>query len=115
MSRFLPVTIKFVDYSTMTVSSIADARKALGGPWKNKEDAAYKAAARLVDDALNGICRPDIAFAAFSNAAIKQGLLKPVKPSAALARFDELAALDESAAQARPTDGRYLGSRFMLR
>ena len=90
MSRFLPLTIKFVDGSAMTVSSIADARTALGGTWKNKEAAAYKAAARLAADALDGICRPDIAFAAFKNAAAQQGLLKPAKPSAALARLDEL-------------------------
>ncbi|MER8915402.1 DUF982 domain-containing protein [Mesorhizobium sp. M0761] len=94
MSRFLPLTIRFVDGSAMTVSSIADARRALGGTWKNKKTAAYKAADRLVDDALNGICRPDIAFAAFQNAAAQQGLLKPAKPSAALAMLDELASLD---------------------
>ena len=90
MSRFLPLTIRLVDGSAMTVSSIADARRALGGPWKNKQTAAYMAAVRLVDDALNGICRPDIAFAAFSNAAAQQGLLKPSKPSAALAMLDAL-------------------------
>ncbi len=99
MSRFLPLTIKFVDGSSMTVSSIADARRALGGLWKNKEAAAYKAAVRLVDDALDGICRPDIAFAAFKNAAAQQGLLKPVKPSAALAMLDRLASLDGSNGQ----------------
>ena len=93
MSRFLPLTIKFVDGSMMTVSSIADASKALDGKWKNKDAQGYKAAARLVDDALNGICRPAIAFAAFKNAAAQQGLLKPAKPSAALAMLDELASL----------------------
>ncbi|MBA1143151.1 DUF982 domain-containing protein [Mesorhizobium neociceri] len=99
MSRFLPLTIKFVDCSSMTVSSIADARKALGGTWKNKEAAAYKAAVRLVDDALNGTCRPDIAFAAFKNAAAQQGLLKPSKPSAALSILDELASPDGAKGQ----------------
>ncbi|MER8434770.1 DUF982 domain-containing protein [Mesorhizobium caraganae] len=94
MSRFLPLTIKFVDGSTMTVSSIADANRALDGKWKNKDAQAYKAAVRLVDDALNGICRPAIAFAAFKNAADQQGLLKPAKPSAALAMLDELASLN---------------------
>ena len=91
MSRFLPQTIKFVDGSAMTVSSIADARKALDGKWKNKDAQAYKAAVRLADDVLNGTCRPDIAFAAFKTAAAQQGLLKPAKPSAALAMLDELA------------------------
>jgi len=90
MTRFLPVTIKFVDGGTMVVSSIAGAKKALGGRWKNKEAMAYGAAVRLVDDALSGICRPAVAFAAFKEAAKEQGLLKPANTSAALAMLDKL-------------------------
>lgn len=74
----------------MVVSSIADAKKALGGRWKNKEAIAYGAAVRLVDDALSGICRPAVAFAAFKEAAKEQGLLKPETRSSALAMLDEL-------------------------
>ncbi|TIO73499.1 MAG: DUF982 domain-containing protein, partial [Mesorhizobium sp.] len=62
MSRFLPLTIRFVTGGSMVVSSIADARKALDGAWKNKEAPDYLAAARLVDDAMAGICRPAVAF-----------------------------------------------------
>jgi len=90
MSRFLPLTIRFVNGGTMVVSTIADARKALGGTWKNKEAPAYLEAARLVDNAMAGICRPAIAFSAFKKAAAEQGLLKPVTPSAALTMLDEL-------------------------
>ncbi|TIN01633.1 MAG: DUF982 domain-containing protein, partial [Mesorhizobium sp.] len=49
----------------MMVSSIADAKKALGRKWKSKDSPAYRKAVRLVEDATNGICRPAIAFAAF--------------------------------------------------
>lgn len=94
MSTFLPLTIKFVDGDSMVVSSIADARKALDGKWANKQAAPYTAAVRLVDDALNGICRPAIAFDAFAKAALEQGLLKPAKPSSALAMLDELCSPD---------------------
>ncbi|BCG95425.1 DUF982 domain-containing protein [Mesorhizobium sp. 131-2-1] len=90
MSRFLPVTIRFANGGSMVVSSIADAKKALGGSWKDKDAPAYVAAVRLVDDALEGICRPAVAFAAFKKAATEQGLLKPVAPSAALAMLDQL-------------------------
>ncbi|MEI9405352.1 DUF982 domain-containing protein [Mesorhizobium argentiipisi] len=90
MSRFLPLTIRFVHGGTMVVSSIADARKALDGTWKNKDAATYVKAVRLVEDAANGICRPAIAFAAFKKAAAEQGLLDPVGPSAALSMFDQL-------------------------
>ncbi|WP_246800616.1 DUF982 domain-containing protein [Mesorhizobium amorphae] len=65
-------------------------KKALGGRWKNKEAAGYRAAVRLVNDAMNGICRPAVAFATFKKAATEQGLLKPAKPSAALEMLDEL-------------------------
>ncbi|UCI06308.1 DUF982 domain-containing protein [Mesorhizobium sp. B1-1-8] len=90
MGRFLPLTIRFVNGGTMVVASIADARKALNGAWKDKDAPAYVAAARLVDDAINGICRPAIAFAAFKKAAAEQGLLKKADPSAALAMLDQL-------------------------
>lgn len=90
MSRFLPLTIRFVSGGTMVVATIAEAKRALGGTWKNKDAPAYLEAARLVDDAIAGICRPAIAFAAFKKVAAQQGLLKPTGPSAALSMLDEL-------------------------
>ncbi len=90
MSRFLPLTIRFVSGGVMVVSTIADAKKALSGTWKNKDAPAYLEAARLVDDAMAGVCRPAIAFAAFKKAAMQQGLLKPTDPSAALTMLDQL-------------------------
>ena len=90
MSRFLPLTIRFVDGGTMVVTSIADARKALGGTWKNKDAEAYLRAVSLMDGAVNGICRPAVAFAAFKKVAAEQGLLEPADPSAALTMLDEL-------------------------
>jgi hypothetical protein len=90
MSRFLPHTIRFVTGGTMVVCSIADAKKALGGKWKDKEAPDYLAAARLVDDAIAGICRPAVAFAAFKKAAAQQGLLRQADPSAALTMLDAL-------------------------
>ncbi|PBC02544.1 DUF982 domain-containing protein [Mesorhizobium sp. WSM3860] len=90
MSRFLPLTIRFVTGGSMVVSSIADAKNALGGAWKNKEAPDYLAAARLVDDAMAGICRPAVAFDAFKKAAARQGLLRGADPSAALSMLDAL-------------------------
>ncbi|MDX8442236.1 DUF982 domain-containing protein [Mesorhizobium australafricanum] len=90
MSRFLPLTIRFVNGGTMVVTTVAEARTALAGSWKNKEAPDYLEAVRLVDDAIAGICRPAIAFAAFKKAAAQQGLLKPARPSAALTMLDEL-------------------------
>jgi len=94
MSRFLPVTIRFANGGSMLVSSIADAKKALNGAWKDKEAPDYLAAARLVDDAVAGICRPAVAFAAFKRAAARQGLLRPADPSAALSMLDALSSSD---------------------
>ncbi|RUV07578.1 DUF982 domain-containing protein [Mesorhizobium sp. M1A.F.Ca.IN.020.06.1.1] len=90
MSRFLPLTIHFVNGGTMMVSSIADAKNALGRKWKSKDSPAYRKAVRLVEDATNGICRPAIAFAAFKKAAAEQGLLEHAGPSAALSMLDQL-------------------------
>ncbi|MGX5805042.1 DUF982 domain-containing protein [Bradyrhizobium sp. Arg314] len=90
MSRFLPLTIRFVNGGTMVVTTVAEAKTALAGTWKNKEAPDYLEAVRLVDDAIAGICRPAIAFAAFKKAAAQQGLLKPARPSAALTMLDEL-------------------------
>lgn len=90
MSRFLPLTIRFISGGTMVVTTVAEAKKALAGTWKNKEAPAYLEAARLVDDAVAGTCRPAVAFAAFKKAAAQQGLLKPDTPSAALTMLDEL-------------------------
>ncbi|UCI24652.1 DUF982 domain-containing protein [Mesorhizobium sp. B2-8-5] len=90
MSRFLPLTIRFVNGGTMVVTTVAEAKKALGGTWKNKDAPAYLEAARLVDDAIAGTCRPAIAFAAFKKVAAQQGLLRPAQPSAALTMLDQL-------------------------
>ncbi|WP_027170164.1 DUF982 domain-containing protein [Mesorhizobium sp. WSM3224] len=90
MSRFLPLTIRFVGGGTMVVTTIADAKNALAGTWKNKEAPAYLDAVRLVDEAIAGTCRPAIAFATFKKAAAQQGLLRPAGPSAALTMFDQL-------------------------
>lgn len=77
----------------MVVSSIADAREALGKTWKTKHSPGYLKAARLVDDATNGICRPAVAFAAFKKAAMEQGLLEHAEPSTALSMLDQLSSL----------------------
>ena len=90
MSRFVPVTIRFENCGSMVVSNIADAKKALGRTWKNKEDAAYLEAVRLVDAAMAGLCRPAVALAAFRQVAARQNMLKTSDPSAALAMLDAL-------------------------
>ncbi|MBZ9986483.1 DUF982 domain-containing protein [Mesorhizobium sp. BH1-1-5] len=90
MSRFLPLTIRFVSGGSMVVTTVAEAKKALAGAWKNKDAPDYLKAVRLVDDAIAGICRPAIAFAAFKKVATQQGLLKPAQPSAALTMLDDL-------------------------
>jgi hypothetical protein len=90
MSRFLPLTIRFVSGGTMVVTTVAEAKKALAGTWKNKEAPDYLKAARLVDEAIAGTCRPVVAFAAFKKVAAQQGLLRPAQPSAALTMLDEL-------------------------
>ncbi len=90
MSRFLPLTIRLVSGGAMVVTTVAEAKQALAGTWKNKEAPAYREAVRLVDDAIAGTCRPAIAFAAFKKAALQQGLLKPARPSAALTMLDTL-------------------------
>jgi hypothetical protein len=90
MSRFLPLTIRFVGGGVMVVTTVAEAKKALAGTWKNKEAPAYLEAARLVDDAIAGICRPAVAFAAFKRVAAQQGLLEHAQPSAALTMLDQL-------------------------
>ena len=90
MSRFLPLTIRFVNGGSMVVTTVAEAKKALAGSWKNKDAPAYVEAARLVDDAIAGTCRPAIAFAAFKKVALQQGLWKQARPSAALTMLDTL-------------------------
>ncbi|RAZ90379.1 hypothetical protein DPM33_12670 [Mesorhizobium hawassense] len=90
MSRFLPLTIRFISGGSMLVTTVAEAKTALAGTWRNKEAPDYLEAVRLVDDAIAGTCRPAIAFAAFKKVAMQQGLLKPASPSAALTMLDEL-------------------------
>ena len=90
MSRFLPLTIRLVDGTTIVVSSIGDAQKALTGRWRNKEAKTYKEAVRLLEAAEDGVCKPAVAFEAFEVAAHEQGLLQPAKPCSALAMLDDL-------------------------
>lgn len=97
MSRFLPLAIRFHNGGSMVVCSVADAKKALNGTWKDKQAPDYLAAARLVDDAMAGICRPAVAFAAFKKAAAEQGLLRVSDPSAALTMLDALWSRDGKA------------------
>ena len=75
----------------MLVSSIADARTALRGQWRNKQAAEYTRAERLIAAAIDGTCKPDAAFGAFKQAAIKQRLLVPSVPSSSLRLLDALA------------------------
>jgi hypothetical protein len=90
MSRFLPLNIRFVDGTTMVVSSIAEAERALASQWRNKEAATYREAVRLLAAATGGVCKPAVAFDAFKNAAHKRGLLQSTKPRSALGMLDDL-------------------------
>ncbi|OWK21174.1 DUF982 domain-containing protein [Mesorhizobium amorphae] len=90
MSRFLPIDLTFVDGTTMVVSSITDAEKALAKQWRNKEAIDYVEAVRLLAGAKRGICKPEVAFDAFKLAALKQRLVQPRKSSAALSILDDL-------------------------
>jgi Protein of unknown function (DUF982) len=94
MSKFLPLSIRFVDGRSMQVLSIREAEQALAGQWRNKEADVYKEAARLLAAAKEGSCTPGIAFSAFEKAARQQSLLKPRKPSSGLRMLDSLIASD---------------------
>ncbi|TRC98289.1 DUF982 domain-containing protein [Mesorhizobium sp. WSM4303] len=90
MANFLPLSVKLVDGTKMSVSSICEAEVALQGQWKNRRAAPYKDACRLIAAAKAGTCNPAIAFAAFKAAAIDQRLLLPAEKSAALKMWDGL-------------------------
>ena len=88
MGNFSALSLKLVDGTKMSVSSICEAEVALQGQWRNKEAAPYKDACRLIAAAKAGTCNPAIAFAAFKAAAIDQRLLLPTEKSAALKMLD---------------------------
>ncbi len=91
MGNFLPLSVKLVDGTKMSVSSICEAEVALQGQWRNKQAAAYKDACRLIAAARDGSCKPAIAFAAFKAAAIDQRLLvQPAAESVALKMLDDV-------------------------
>ncbi|MBZ9725291.1 DUF982 domain-containing protein [Mesorhizobium sp. CO1-1-11] len=91
LTAFLPVQIKFVNFQTTAVSSVAEARAAMNGQWKNKELHSYRQALRLLDEAKAGTCRQSIAFAAFVKAARDQDMVVSDQPSEGLKRLDALA------------------------
>ena len=90
MSRFLPIDVTFVDGSTMVVSSIADAQRALARQWRNKSAAEYAEAVRLLGEASSGSCKPAVAFEAFVRGALTQRRIEPRQGSAALHILDSL-------------------------
>lgn len=91
MAKYLPLKIVFVDGRSMLVSSIADARTALQGQWRNTQAREYTRAERLIAAAFDGTCKPDAAFEAFKQAAIQQRLLVHTEPSPGLRLLDALA------------------------
>ncbi|MBZ9773967.1 DUF982 domain-containing protein [Mesorhizobium sp. CO1-1-8] len=91
MAAFLPVQIKFVNFQTRAISSVAEARAAMSGAWKNKEMHSYRQALRLLDEAQVGTCRQSVAFEAFVKAARDQDMVVSGKPSKGLNRLDALA------------------------
>ncbi|MBZ9974147.1 MULTISPECIES: DUF982 domain-containing protein [unclassified Mesorhizobium] len=92
MSAFLPVQIKFMSLQTArAVSSVAEARAAMDGEWKNKKLHSYRQALRLLDEAQAGTCRQSVAFEAFVKAARDQDMIVSDQPSKGLKRLDALA------------------------
>jgi Protein of unknown function (DUF982) len=92
MARYLPLKITFVDGHSMLVSSIPEARIALQGQWRNMDAPEYRRAELLIAAAVEGTCKPDVAFEAFKEAAVRQRLLVPGAPSASLRILDDVAA-----------------------
>jgi len=91
MGQFLPLKVKMVDGTIMNVACLADVDIALNGKWRNTADFRYLEAARLLEAAKKGDCKPSVAFAAFTLAARQQGLVQPARPSEALGMFDKVA------------------------
>ncbi|TGT89552.1 DUF982 domain-containing protein [Mesorhizobium sp. M8A.F.Ca.ET.161.01.1.1] len=90
LTAFLPVQIKFLN-QTRTICSVADARSAMNGAWKNKETLSYRQALRLLTEAQAGTCRHSVAFDAFLKAARDQDMIVSSEPSRSLMRLDALA------------------------
>ena len=90
MSTFLPLKIRFVDGTSMVVTSTGGAEKAMAGQWPNKNAHLYKQAERLLDGVREGTCRPSVAFEAFKRAASAQQLLQPGEISRSLILLDSL-------------------------
>ncbi|MEP6564535.1 MAG: DUF982 domain-containing protein [Mesorhizobium sp.] len=90
MSTFLPLRIRFVDGSSMVVTSTGGAEKALAGQWPNKNAHLYKQAERLLGGVREGTCKPSVAFEAFKRAAAAQRLLQPCEMSRSLVLLDSL-------------------------
>ncbi|MBZ9673755.1 DUF982 domain-containing protein [Mesorhizobium sp. ES1-3] len=90
LAAFLPVQIKFVNFETSAISSVAEARAAMNGAWKNKEMHSYRQALRLLDEAQAGTCRQSIAFEAFVKAARDQDMVVSGQPSKGLSLLDAL-------------------------
>jgi hypothetical protein len=75
MTAFMPVTLRFCDNTTMLVSSVAEAARALSQQWPDKTAPAYVEAARLVALAVDGTCCQRIAFEALTKAARQQNIV----------------------------------------
>ncbi|WP_280940114.1 DUF982 domain-containing protein [Mesorhizobium sp. WSM3626] len=83
--------ITFVNFKTRAISSVAEARAAMNGAWKNKEMHSYRQASRLLEEAQAGTCRQSMAFEAFVKAARDQDMVISGQPSKGLSLLDELA------------------------
>jgi hypothetical protein len=69
-------TIRFRSGEPMPISCVADIVKALADPrWPGKDNAAYREAVRVSNDALAGHCKVAVAFEAFGKAAGGAGIL----------------------------------------
>jgi hypothetical protein len=69
-------TIRFRSGDPMPISCVADAVKALADTrWPGKDDASYREAVRVSNDALAGHCKVAVAFEAFRKAAGGAGIL----------------------------------------
>lgn len=105
MTAFLPVAIRFANGQKRTVSSVAEARAAMGDEWPNKERPAYRHALHLLDEAQLGTCRHRVAFEAFIKAAREQNMVVSGRPSRGLARLDALARVINAGDRPSPYSG----------
>jgi len=89
MSQFKPLTVRFSNGSSLRVSSLLDASKALDQlGWANDDDPQLLRAAKLIDDAMHGRCAPKVAFDMFAGAAFRQGMVELLPRSKAWAEFE---------------------------